>query len=238
MRGINKNSRNDCFVIKLKRNLGLLAPKPVEMGNNNLTRDKGLACPPLTLIFRKFCLRTIDLPSITRVYLKHVFLYRLTIMHLLCQVAIKSIRKERIVDDLDRIHIQREIEITASLRHPNIIRFHEGGSHIHRENVLSLLQIISPKIKTESQKYLQNCSRLLSFFTSTIKTHVVISRRLITSVLRSALIGLRPLRLLTIDVQGHPGETLQIATMKYYSLLFDAACLLQKTCINIYLYAM
>lgn len=47
---------------------------------------------------------------------------------LLPQVAIKSIRKERITDDLDRIHIQREIEITASLRHPNIIRFHEGRS--------------------------------------------------------------------------------------------------------------
>ncbi|KAF7659912.1 hypothetical protein LDENG_00291210 [Lucifuga dentata] len=40
-------------------------------------------------------------------------------------VAIKSICKERIIDDLDRIHIQREIEITSSLRHPNIIRFHE-----------------------------------------------------------------------------------------------------------------
>ncbi|CAJ1085057.1 NUAK family SNF1-like kinase 1 [Xyrichtys novacula] len=40
-------------------------------------------------------------------------------------VAIKSIRKERITDQLDRVHIQREIEITSSLRHPNIIRFHE-----------------------------------------------------------------------------------------------------------------
>ncbi|KAM9344226.1 NUAK family SNF1-like kinase 1 [Pholidichthys leucotaenia] len=40
-------------------------------------------------------------------------------------VAIKSIRKERITDELDRIHIQREIEITSVLRHPNIIRFHE-----------------------------------------------------------------------------------------------------------------
>ncbi|XP_034552143.1 NUAK family SNF1-like kinase 1 [Notolabrus celidotus] len=40
-------------------------------------------------------------------------------------VAIKSIRKERITVELDRIHIQREIEITSSLRHPNIIRFHE-----------------------------------------------------------------------------------------------------------------
>lgn len=47
------------------------------------------------------------------------------------QVAIKSIRKERITDDLDRIHIQREIEITSSLRHANIIRFHEGKTVLH-----------------------------------------------------------------------------------------------------------
>ncbi|KAJ8394896.1 hypothetical protein AAFF_G00042510 [Aldrovandia affinis] len=40
-------------------------------------------------------------------------------------VAIKSIRKERITDDLDRVHIQREIEIISCLKHPNIIRIHE-----------------------------------------------------------------------------------------------------------------
>ncbi|KAL1021610.1 hypothetical protein UPYG_G00015520 [Umbra pygmaea] len=40
-------------------------------------------------------------------------------------VAIKSIRKENITEDLDRIHIQREIEITSALKHPNIIQFHE-----------------------------------------------------------------------------------------------------------------
>ncbi|XP_019746796.1 NUAK family SNF1-like kinase 1 [Hippocampus comes] len=40
-------------------------------------------------------------------------------------VAIKTIRKERITDDLDKIHIQREIEITSSLRHSHIIRFLE-----------------------------------------------------------------------------------------------------------------
>lgn len=42
------------------------------------------------------------------------------------QVAIKSIRKDRITDELDRVHIQREIEIMSSLRHPNIIRINEG----------------------------------------------------------------------------------------------------------------
>ncbi|XP_039627614.1 NUAK family SNF1-like kinase 1 [Polypterus senegalus] len=40
-------------------------------------------------------------------------------------VAIKSIRKDRITDDLDRVHIQREIEIMSSLRHPNIICIYE-----------------------------------------------------------------------------------------------------------------
>ncbi|XP_024240876.1 NUAK family SNF1-like kinase 1 [Oncorhynchus tshawytscha] len=40
-------------------------------------------------------------------------------------VAIKSIRKESITDDLDRVHIKREIEITSALKHPYIIRFHE-----------------------------------------------------------------------------------------------------------------
>lgn len=57
---------------------------------------------------------------------------------LLSQVAIKSIRKERITDNLDRIHIQREIEITASLRHSNIIRFYEGQS----ENTTQVSNII------------------------------------------------------------------------------------------------
>lgn len=42
------------------------------------------------------------------------------------QVAIKFITKNRLRDDLDRIHIQREIEITASLLHPNIIHLYEG----------------------------------------------------------------------------------------------------------------
>lgn len=42
------------------------------------------------------------------------------------QVAIKSIRKDRIKDEQDLIHIRREIEIMSSLNHPHIIAVHEG----------------------------------------------------------------------------------------------------------------
>uniref|UniRef100_H3AHC1 non-specific serine/threonine protein kinase n=2 Tax=Latimeria chalumnae TaxID=7897 RepID=H3AHC1_LATCH len=40
-------------------------------------------------------------------------------------VAIKSIRKDKITDDLDKVHIQREIEIMSSLEHSNIIQIYE-----------------------------------------------------------------------------------------------------------------
>ncbi|XP_015740520.1 NUAK family SNF1-like kinase 2 isoform X2 [Coturnix japonica] len=40
-------------------------------------------------------------------------------------VAIKSIRKDRIKDEQDLIHIRREIEIMSSLNHPHIISVHE-----------------------------------------------------------------------------------------------------------------
>ncbi|XP_063065555.1 NUAK family SNF1-like kinase 1 [Engraulis encrasicolus] len=40
-------------------------------------------------------------------------------------VAIKSIKKECLSDELDRTHIQREIEIVSQLSHPNIIQMHE-----------------------------------------------------------------------------------------------------------------
>lgn len=68
----------------------------------------------------------------------------------------------------------------------------------------------------------------VTVFTSNIKYHVVILRRLIISFLHSTPVPRR------IHVEGYRGETLEIATTKYYSLLFDATWVLQKTCINIY----
>ncbi|KAJ8382812.1 hypothetical protein SKAU_G00035900 [Synaphobranchus kaupii] len=41
------------------------------------------------------------------------------------EVAIKSIRKEKIKDEQDMVHIRREIEIMSSLRHPYIISIYE-----------------------------------------------------------------------------------------------------------------
>lgn len=46
------------------------------------------------------------------------------------QVAIKSIRKEKIKDEQDMVHIRREIEIMSSLRHPHIISIYEGESPV------------------------------------------------------------------------------------------------------------
>ncbi|TMS16921.1 NUAK family SNF1-like kinase 1 [Larimichthys crocea] len=70
-------------------------------------------------------------------------------------VAIKSIRKEHITDDLDRIHIQREIEITASLRHPNIIRFHEVFES--RDKIVIVMEYAS---RGELYDYIQERRRL------------------------------------------------------------------------------
>lgn len=45
------------------------------------------------------------------------------------QVAIKSIRKEKIKDEQDLVHIRREIEIMSTLCHPHIITIYEGKPH-------------------------------------------------------------------------------------------------------------
>ncbi|KAM4737390.1 NUAK family SNF1-like kinase 1 [Anableps anableps] len=70
-------------------------------------------------------------------------------------VAIKSIRKERITDDLDRIHIQREIEITSSLRHSNIIRFLEVFES--RDKIVIVMEYAS---RGELYDYIQERKRL------------------------------------------------------------------------------
>uniref|UniRef100_A0A3Q1GL28 non-specific serine/threonine protein kinase n=1 Tax=Acanthochromis polyacanthus TaxID=80966 RepID=A0A3Q1GL28_9TELE len=70
-------------------------------------------------------------------------------------VAIKSIRKERITDDLDRIHIQREIEITSSLVHSNIIRFHEVFES--RDKIVIVMEYAS---RGELYDYIQERRRL------------------------------------------------------------------------------
>ncbi|XP_053281522.1 NUAK family SNF1-like kinase 1 [Pleuronectes platessa] len=70
-------------------------------------------------------------------------------------VAIKSIRKERITDDLDKIHIQREIEITSSLRHANIIRFHEVFES--RDKIVIVMEYAS---RGELYDYIQERRRL------------------------------------------------------------------------------
>ncbi|KAM4571269.1 NUAK family SNF1-like kinase 1 [Fundulus diaphanus] len=70
-------------------------------------------------------------------------------------VAIKSIRKERITDNLDRIHIQREIEITSSLRHANIIRFHEVFES--RDKIVIVMEYAS---RGELYDYIQERKRL------------------------------------------------------------------------------
>ncbi|XP_067226581.1 NUAK family SNF1-like kinase 1 [Chanodichthys erythropterus] len=70
-------------------------------------------------------------------------------------VAIKSIRKDRLRDDLDRAHIQREIEITASLTHPNIIRLYEVFES--RERIVMVMEYASGG---ELYEYIQQKQRL------------------------------------------------------------------------------
>ncbi|KAF3696970.1 NUAK family SNF1-like kinase 1 [Channa argus] len=70
-------------------------------------------------------------------------------------VAIKSIPKESITDDLDRIHIQREVEITSSLRHSNIIRFYEVFES--RDKIVIVMEYAS---RGELYDYIQEKRRL------------------------------------------------------------------------------
>ncbi|XP_015203435.2 NUAK family SNF1-like kinase 1 isoform X2 [Lepisosteus oculatus] len=70
-------------------------------------------------------------------------------------VAIKSIRKERITDDLDRVHIQREIEIISSLKHPNIICIYEVFEN--RDKIVIVMEYAS---RGELYDYVSNRRKL------------------------------------------------------------------------------
>ncbi|XP_051516454.1 NUAK family SNF1-like kinase 1 [Myxocyprinus asiaticus] len=70
-------------------------------------------------------------------------------------VAIKSIRKDILRDDLDRAHIQREIEITASLLHPNIIHLYEVFES--RERIVMVMEYASGG---ELYEYIQEKQKL------------------------------------------------------------------------------
>ncbi|XP_037397183.1 NUAK family SNF1-like kinase 1 [Pygocentrus nattereri] len=56
-------------------------------------------------------------------------------------VAFKSIRKERVSDDLDRAHIKREIEIISSLSHSNILQIYEVFES--REKIVMVMEYAS-----------------------------------------------------------------------------------------------
>lgn len=55
------------------------------------------------------------------------------------QVAIKSIRKEKIKDEQDLVHIRREIEIMSTLCHPHIITIYEGSAPPTKSSTLTPL---------------------------------------------------------------------------------------------------
>ncbi|XP_072553105.1 NUAK family SNF1-like kinase 1 isoform X2 [Salminus brasiliensis] len=70
-------------------------------------------------------------------------------------VAMKSIRKEWLSDDLDRAHIKREIEITSSLSHSNIIQIYEVFES--REKIVMVMEYASGG---ELYEYIQMRQRL------------------------------------------------------------------------------
>ncbi|XP_067110662.1 NUAK family SNF1-like kinase 1 isoform X2 [Osmerus mordax] len=70
-------------------------------------------------------------------------------------VAIKSIRKEKIQDEQDMVHIRREIEIMSALRHPHIISIHEVFEN--KEKIVIVMEYAS---KGELYDYISERRRL------------------------------------------------------------------------------
>ncbi|KPP70009.1 NUAK family SNF1-like kinase 1-like [Scleropages formosus] len=71
------------------------------------------------------------------------------------EVAIKSIRKDKIEDEQDMVHIRREIEIQSSLRHPHIIAIYEVFEN--RDKIVIVMEYAS---KGELYDYLSERRRL------------------------------------------------------------------------------
>ncbi|KAG1953057.1 NUAK family SNF1-like kinase 1 [Pimephales promelas] len=70
-------------------------------------------------------------------------------------VAIKSIRKEKIKDEQDMVHIRREIEIMSSLRHPHIISIYEVFEN--KDKIVIVMEYAS---KGELYEYISERRRL------------------------------------------------------------------------------
>lgn len=71
------------------------------------------------------------------------------------QVAIKSIKKEKIKDEQDMVHIRREIEIMSSIRHPHIISIYEG-IYLSIYCLSSVYLLINPLKLTMNKTYISN----------------------------------------------------------------------------------
>ncbi|XP_016099569.1 NUAK family SNF1-like kinase 1 [Sinocyclocheilus grahami] len=71
------------------------------------------------------------------------------------EVAIKSIRKEKIKDEQDMVHIRREIEIMSSLRHPHIISIYEVFEN--KDKIVIVMEYAS---KGELYEYISERRRL------------------------------------------------------------------------------
>ncbi|XP_064255193.1 NUAK family SNF1-like kinase 2 [Passer domesticus] len=70
-------------------------------------------------------------------------------------VAIKSIRKDKIKDEQDLVHIRREIEIMSSLNHPHIIAVHEVF-----ENSAKIVIVMEYASKGDLYDYISERQRL------------------------------------------------------------------------------
>ncbi|KAH0616967.1 hypothetical protein JD844_028488 [Phrynosoma platyrhinos] len=71
------------------------------------------------------------------------------------QVAIKSIRKDKIKDEQDMVHIRREIEIMSSLSHPHIITIYEVFEN--KDKIVIIMEYAS---KGELYDYISERRRL------------------------------------------------------------------------------